>query len=223
MKERHIPPGSPAAGAEAEYGKAFGFFVIKSHTFCLKEKPMKKFSVVLICILAALAMGCGGAPDTRVNDPNVPEWLNDFPPEDVLWGIGSAKQSTDNMSMTMAEARARQNIANQLSVEVQGMITDYARDAGTINNQTSLALAESVSRQVTDATLTGVTPIKRWKAPNDTWWYLLQLSKTDAARTASDIIDSEAARYSEFKSMEALKLMDVQLAKKNDKPVPVTE
>jgi hypothetical protein len=185
---------------------------------------MKKFAVVLVCLLAVLAIGCSSVPpDTRVDDPNVPEWLNDFPPEDALWGIGSAKQSTDNMSMTMAEARARQNIANQLSVEVQGMITDYARDAGTVNNQTSLALAESVSRQVTDAKLSGVTPINRWKSPNGTWWFLLQLKKADAAKAAADIVDSEAARYSEFKAMESLKLMDAQLAKKNDKPVPVTE
>jgi hypothetical protein len=185
---------------------------------------MKKISVVLVCLMAVLAAGCKSTPpDTRVSDPDVPAWLNEFPPEDVLWGIGTAKQSTENMSMTMAEARARQNIANQLSVEVQGMITDYARDAGTINDQTSLALAETVSRQVTQTTLTGASPITKWRSPGGTWWFRVQLKKSDAARAAADIIDSEAARYAEFKSMEALKLMDAQLAKKNDRPVPVTE
>ncbi|MDR2102325.1 MAG: hypothetical protein LBP43_07115, partial [Treponema sp.] len=111
----------------------------------------------------------------------------------------------------------------QLSVEVQGMITDYARDAGTINDQTSLALSETVARQVTQATLSGVSPVKRWKSPNGTWWFQLQIKKTDAAQTVADIIDNEAARYAEFKTMEALKLMDAQLAKKNGKPEPVTE
>jgi hypothetical protein len=207
----------------AEAGKRSGSLLIRTLYFS-EEKQMKKFSVVLVCLLAALALGCNSVPpDTRVSDPNVPEWLNEFPPEDVLWGIGSAKQSTDNMSMQMAESRARQNIANQLSVEVQGMITDYARDAGTINNQTSLALAETVSRQVSDAKLTGVTPLTRWRAPDGTWWFRLQLKKADAAQAVTDIIDSEAARYSEFKAMDALKLMDAQLAKKNDKPVPVIE
>ncbi|MDR3167158.1 MAG: LPP20 family lipoprotein [Treponema sp.] len=185
---------------------------------------MKKLSIILVCLLMLLVMGCKSTPpDTRIDDPNVPEWLNDFPPEDVLWGIGSARQSTDNMSMTMAEARARQNIANQLNVEVQGMITDYARDAGSINNQASLALAETVGRQITQATLSGVTPLKRWKSPNGTWWYQLQLKKSDAALAVADIIDSEAARYAEFKAMEALKLMDAQLAQKNGRPIPVTE
>jgi hypothetical protein len=185
---------------------------------------MKKISMVLVCLLAVLALGCKSTPsNARVNDPDVPEWLNEFPPEDVLWGIGSAKQSTENMSMTMAEARARQNIANQLSVEVQGMITDYARDAGTIDDQTSLALSETVARQVTQTTLTGASPITRWRSPGGTWWFRVQLKKADAARAAAGIVDSEAARYAEFKAMDALRLMEDQLAKKNDRPVPVTE
>jgi hypothetical protein len=222
MKEK--PPACEILGAGDCNFLPVKFFV-KRTLFYSEEKPMKKISIVLVCLLAVLALGCKSTPpDTRVSDPNVPEWLNDFPPEDVLWGIGIAKQSTDNMSMTMAEARARQGIANQLSVEVQGMITDYARDAGTINNQTSLALAESVSRQVTEAKLTGAIPITRWRAPNGTWWFRVQLKKSDAAQAVADIIDSEAARYSEFKAMEALKLMDAQLTKKTGAAVvPVSE
>jgi cbb3-type cytochrome oxidase subunit 3 len=186
---------------------------------------MKKVAVMLICLLAVLAAACNSTSKARttVQDPNTPEWLNDFPPEDVLWGIGTAKQSSEAMSMTMAESRARQNIAFQLNTEVQAMITDYARDAGTTDNQASLQLAETVGRQLTQTTLSGVSPLKRWKASDGTWWYLVQLKKADAAQAAAGIIDSEAARYAEFKSMEALKMMDAQLAKKNDKPVPVTE
>jgi hypothetical protein len=186
---------------------------------------MKKLFIVLVCLLAVLAAACNSTSKARttVQDPNTPEWLNDFPPEDVLWGIGVAKQSSENMSMTMAESRARQNIAFQLSTEVEAMITDYARDAGTINDEASLQLAQTVGRQITQTTLSGVSPLKRWKASDGTWWYLVQLKKSDAARVAAGIIDNEAARYAEFKAMEALKMMDTQLAKKNDKPVPVTE
>jgi hypothetical protein len=140
-----------------------------------------------------------------------------------MWGIGSAKQSSDNLSMTMAEARARQNIAQQLSTLAKGMITDYARDAGTTNNQASLNLAESVSQQLTQATLNGVTPRQRWKAPDGTWWYLVEYKKADAARAATGIIDNEAARYAEFKALNSLEAMEKKLAEANGKPEPVTE
>jgi hypothetical protein len=186
---------------------------------------MKKIVVMSICLLAVFAMACNSTSTARttVQDPNTPEWLNDFPPDDVLWGIGVAKQSSESTSMTMAESRARQNIAFQLSTEAQAMITDYARDAGTINNQTSLQLAETVGRQLTQTTLTGASPLKRWKASDGTWWYLVQLKKADAARAVAGIIDNEASRYAEFKAMEALNMMDAQLSRKNDRPIPVTE
>jgi hypothetical protein len=49
------------------------------------------------------------------------------------------------------------------------------------------------------------------------------LKKSDAAQAAADIVDSEAARYAEFKTMDALRLMDAQLAARNDRPVPIIE
>ena len=183
----------------------------------------KTYFTLCALILAALILGsCGSSPaGAGASGPanaNTPEWLNDFPPEDVLWGIGSAKQSTENLSMTMADARARQEVARQLSVLAEGMVKDYARDAGTVGNQTSLQLAESVARQLTSAQLSGATPIKRWKAPDGTWWYLVQMKKADAAKAAAGVIDNEAARYAEFKSMEALKEMDALLSKSSVKP-----
>jgi hypothetical protein len=180
---------------------------------------------VLICLLAVFAAACTSTSKARttIQDPNTPEWLNDFPPDDTLWGIGTGKQSSEMLSMAMAESRARQNIAFQLNTEVQAMISDYARDAGTIDNQASLQLAETVGRQLTQTTLSGVSPLKRWRANDGTWWYLVHVKKADAAQTVAGIVDNEAARSAEFKAMEALKMMDTQLAKKNDKPIPVTE
>jgi hypothetical protein len=174
-------------------------------------------------ILVLLAAGCGSAPAPQpVQDPNVPEWLNDFAPEDVLWGIGSAKQSSDSMSMTTAEARARTGVARQLNAKVEAMFTDYMRDAGTVGSQTALSLQEDVSRQVTSMQLNGARPIKRWKAPDGTWWYLVEYKVADAKAALSAVFDSEAAQFAEFKADEALRMLDTQLAK-SEKPTPVSE
>jgi hypothetical protein len=185
---------------------------------------MKNLSFLFVtALVAALLLSCGGAPDpNRVNDPNVPEWINDFAPEDSLWGIGSAKQSSEQMSMTTAEARARTSIARQLNTKVDAMFTDYMRDAGTVGSQAALSLQEDVSRQITSMQLNGARPIKRWKSPDTTWWCLVEYKISDAKAAMSAVFDSEAARYAEFKADEALRMLDEQLAK-SEKPLPVGE
>jgi hypothetical protein len=184
---------------------------------------MKKFFFVLLTALSAAALlSCRSAPAGEIKDPNVPEWINDFAPEDSLWGIGSARQSSDSMSMTTAEARARTSIARQLNTKVDAMFTDYMRDAGTVGSQTALSLQEDVSRQITSMQLNGARPLKRWKAPDNTWWCLLEYKISDAKAAMVSVFDSEAARYTEFKAEEALRMLDAQLAKP-EKPLQVNE
>jgi hypothetical protein len=179
---------------------------------------MKKGLFLCLTALAAagLVVSCGSTRQ-RIDDPGIPDWINDFAPEDSIWGIGSAKQSSEQMSMNTAEARARTAIARELNTKVEAMFTDYMRDAGTAGSQTALSLQEDVTRQVTSMQLNGAHPIKRWKAPDNTWWYLVEYKKSDAQAALKNVIDNEAARYAEFKADEALKMLDVQLAK-NEKP-----
>ncbi|MDR3303612.1 MAG: LPP20 family lipoprotein [Treponema sp.] len=168
------------------------------------------------------APAAAAQPAAEPRDPNMPLWINDFPPEDALWGIGTAKQSTDNMSMTMAENRARVSISQQLSSMVQIMITDYTRDAGTAGSQASISLQESVSRSMSEAKLTGARPIQKWKGPDGTWWYLVEYKKADALNQASNIFATEEEQYAEFKTAQALDMMDAQLANNKEKP-PVVD
>jgi hypothetical protein len=179
---------------------------------------MKKSSVLLLLALAAaLIMGCASAPA-------VPEFVLNPPiRDDAIIGIGRAKNIEEQMSIQMADARARQDIAFQLSAQVQAMITDYARQAGTIDETTALQLSETVGRQLANITLTGARPEKREKSPDGTWWVMVAYSKADAAKTAASVIDSEAARYAEFKAMEATNLMEAQLEKAQLKPTVVGE
>ena len=183
---------------------------------------MRKNHLLIFVPLCAVLSAAGSASSPPAN-ANAPAWINDLPPDDVLWGIGSAKQSTEDFSMTMAETRGIQSISRQLLTVAQGMITDYARDAGAAGSQASIQFQEGVAVQLTNAKLNGATPIKRWKAPDGTWWYLVQFGKSSAAQAAGTIIDNEAARYAEFKALEATKEMDARLEKFNEKPVAVTE
>jgi hypothetical protein len=176
---------------------------------------MKRFcSILVIVSLVFMAAACKSAPTSTTTGPTTtPEWLNDFPPEDVLWGIGTAKQSSPSMSMTTAEARARVAIARQLQTKVQAMFTDYNLDAGNVNAQANASLQEDVSRQITNMDVSGARPIKRWEAPDGTWWFLVEFKKSDAKNTVASILRNEQAAFAQFKAQQALDMMDYQLEK----------
>jgi len=184
---------------------------------------MKRFCSILVVVsLVFMAAACGTAPatSTTTGPTTTPEWLNDFPPEDALWGIGVAKQSSPSMSMTTAEARARTAIARQLDTKVQAMFTDYNLDAGNAGAQANASLQEDVSRQITNMNVSGAKPIQKWQAPDGTWWYLLELKKSDAKAAVASILGNEQAAFAQFKAQQALNMLDAQL-EKQEKPLQV--
>jgi hypothetical protein len=184
---------------------------------------MKKvFSIFFVLSLIFFAGACKSTPSAGRGPTTSPAWINEFPPEDVLWGIGIAKQSSPSMSMTTAEARARVAIARQLSTKVQAMFTDYNLDAGNVNSQANASLQEDVSRQITNMDVSGSRPVKRWQAPDGTWWFLMELNKSDAKSQIASILGNQEAAFAQFKAQQALQMLDAQLAK-NEKPFQVNE
>jgi len=182
----------------------------------------------LILLFVIFAFGCRSAPTGGITDPSMPPWINDQPPSDVLWGIGVADNVQMQMRMTMADSRARQDIARQLDTLAQGMVIDWAREAGGIDNTAVAQFQESVSRQVTQVNLQGAVADTRWVAPDGrTLWTRVQMPKIDASRAAADeitrAIDSDAARFAEWRAMNALERMDAQLQMNPTSPQPVRD
>jgi hypothetical protein len=68
--------------------------------------------------------------------------------------------------------------------------------------------------------VSGARPIKRWEAPDGTWWYLVEMRKSDAKSAAASILGNQEAAFAEFKAQQALQMLDAQLAK-NEKPLQV--
>jgi hypothetical protein len=201
----------------------------------LKEFEMKKKLFLVAAVLAALLLGSckttsqsgtasGGTVPAGITDPSMPPWINDQPPAGELWGIGYADSARMNLRMTMADSRARQDLARQIETLARSMVADYDREAGGIDQNTVLYFEQNVSRQLTEAKLTGAVTDQRWDTPDHkTLWVRVKLSKEDAAGNIQKAVDSEAARYAEFKAMEALKMLDQQLEKNPQSPQPVTE
>jgi hypothetical protein len=190
---------------------------------------MKKILIPgLVLVLALLTAGCRSSPAASrpVSDPNMPPWINEQAPEDLLWGIGVSSNTSISLRMTVADADGRADIARQLQTLAQGMVTNYQREAGGINNTAALGFQESVTRQLTQANLRGAVRDVSWTTPdNKTLWVRVKISKEDAAKSVADevdkLVENEASRYAEFKAMDALRMMDTELDKYNSKPDPV--
>jgi len=183
---------------------------------------MKKLNVLFIAVMVmvmALAVSCGSSGgSTAAVNPTAPDWVDEMPPEDAFWGIGIAKLQNESLAKSTATARARRDVASQLSVLVQGMLTDYAKESGTINNSTSLQAIESIGREVVNANLSGASANAQKRMPDGTWWVRVSLKKADAKGAVSDVIENEASRYADFKAQEALKMLDAQLDKTSSTP-----
>jgi hypothetical protein len=134
---------------------------------------MKKKTVLCVMIAAAilaalLLVGCGGnkKPDAGEKEADLPEWLNNFPPEDALWGIGWAQTESDGESILLAEDRARTPIARQLDTRVY----DYTSEDQSVD----------VSQTITSKIVIGSSAIMRYKDKNGGWWCLVELPKANA-------------------------------------------
>lgn len=175
---------------------------------------MKKISIVALIVFAVMLAGCGSTPQGVPT--GLPPWINDIPPEDVLWGVGAARMANPVRSLETAEARARTAIARDLDSRVQAMFTDYFLEAGGANTE----MVESVSRQVTDMRLTGTRRVDTWEAPDGTLWVKVEYSRSAARAGVASIINNQEAQYAHFRATQALALLDHQLAQ-NNAPVRV--
>lgn len=129
---------------------------------------MKGKIFVSVFFALILLMGCGaGHKKLEGSVDGLPVWVNDFPPEDILWGIGAAKTESDGESILLAEDRARSEIARQINSNVSLM---------SVNYDGSSSKAE-VFRSLSKQQINGSTVIKRDKGQDGTWFCLVELKK----------------------------------------------
>jgi hypothetical protein len=107
-------------------------------------------------------MAGGASAASRKNEP---PWMNDKVPSATFWGTGSAKQSSEGFSLTMAEARARADIAQQ--------VYQFAQKAG----YKQVAQDDVLSMQLENSRV-----IRQWQAPDGTWWCLVEYSEVEAEK-----------------------------------------
>ena len=185
---------------------------------------MKKLTIaLLIVVVASFAISCASAPapaPVPVAEPDksgLPDFvLNPPMATDAIYGVGFAKQSTVALSIKVAETNARADIASQIKTTIQEAITSYAQEAGVDDNTQLISFVETITRQITDTTLSGATPKSRVPMDDGGVWVLMVYSKEALKDSFKDVAEgferNEDAAFAEFKASQAIDKLDYQLA-----------
>jgi hypothetical protein len=160
--------------------------------------------------------GCKSTPQTppppEMKDLNIIDWLSLPPPDDELWGIGSAVAEKDYEAMLTATARAKASIRQQLQRYVDSALKRYNEQVDA-ENRADDSLIEGVAFEINNMLLSESIVNKREQTPNKVWWYRVSYKKPDARTAVFQIFDGEIERYPEFNPNRAIVFFDEQMGK----------
>jgi len=185
-----------------------------------KEKKMKNIARIGIAMIVLAAIALSSCASKDAEEPTGPPQRKDFPdfflspptPEDQFVGLGMAKLSDDNLSRTTALARARADIAAQVAVSVQTMLTDYAQESGADGETQTLTFVERVSKEVADIELQGAITKEQYPANDGTWYIMVYFPRAAMIDSVGEVFSrNEDAAFSEFKAQQALERLNAEV------------
>jgi hypothetical protein len=140
-------------------------------------------------------------PNIEVIDGNIPEWLNDSPPENMLWGIGTGKLSNDNASCELAKFNAQANLCQQISGFWETSYTEL--DNPSLSEKNLLdelnlyksefynLLCSKASEEASFELSELIKVERRTKTKDGIIWYLVSIQKNITNNVAAKIEDYE--------------------------------
>jgi hypothetical protein len=132
---------------------------------------------------------------------NIPDWINDVPPEDVLWGIGIGNLSTVKASCELAKFNAQTDISRQISSYISDVSHSIEQEQpNDYKKEFYMFLLINASEQVSFELSELVKIERKTKTADGNVWYLLSIRKKDAENIFV-IIDDYVKKY--FKSYTA--------------------
>lgn len=191
---------------------------------------MRKFTCVLVSVVGLFGFaGCSSAPAkvapvAECTFPNssqpAPLWVCDAPVEGMAVGaVGAAAKSDAGIAFMkqMAATDARVQLAQNMKVQVQNMIKQYAETTGAGSKETVDRVNTSVTKQITDQTLTGTKIFRSATGPDGTLYVLVGLDDisvqklTEAAVKTS--MGNDQAAWQQFKAQKGQDELAAEIAK----------
>ena len=105
---------------------------------------MKKFIAISLPILLLLSACGSSAPKPATSSKDFPDWfLNPPQNKDMFYGAGSAMRPQLNLAKKIATARARDELARQISTQVNSVLKDFEKSVGVGMNAQATEVNES--------------------------------------------------------------------------------
>lgn len=187
-------------------------------------------AIAAVALVSALFVSCGSAPAEKqepvkagqkivgLEGVEMPEWVNKVPKSaDTYYAVGYSKKSSKQTSIQYAESDARDQIARWINVTVKNALTNYSSEGGEGDNVQVLSYSESISKQVSDQSLSGVERDEVWVDAEGGVYVLSSFPKANVGKSFEDVaktfVRNEATAFANFKSDEALKFLEKETAK----------
>lgn len=186
---------------------------------------MKKVLIVLVAALLVFGLtGCAStkqdapppAPEKKVvlgaDGIPQPDWVyKTVSSQDMHYESGYGMMSNKQNSIKRATVEAKNKIAAWVSTSVKEVVVTYVNDAGSGDNRQAMDAMESISQQVAEATLSGVTTEEMWVDVDGGVWVLCSIPFANieqsfepaAEAVAEAFVESDAAAAANAKMKDA--------------------
>ena len=152
---------------------------------------------------------------------SAPAWVCDAPVEGMTVGaVGSAAKSAAGVGFMKQQAAtdARVQLAQNMKVQVQNMIKQYAETTGAGDKETVDKVNTSVTKQITDQTLQGTKVLRSIVAPHDgTMYVLVGLDEASAQKLTESAIKTsmgnDKAAWQQFRAQKGQDELAADIAK----------
>ena len=185
-------------------------------------------SVVFLLTLVLLLASCGGGGSQTIvagcvfpgTKNSAPLWVCDKPvPELQIQGVGIAERSQAGLAFMkdIAAANARTQIASQLQNVVEAMVKTYIGTTGVGKTETVDQIAQSISKNITNATVSGARLIESRTDINGRLYVLVGISEGEVQKQAQRAVrismQNDTALWQEFKAKQGFEALAEEIAK----------
>jgi hypothetical protein len=171
-----------------------------------------------LLFLVVFAVGCASAsrPATPAEvASDLPRWYRNIPnDQNFLYATATAESRDMQLAVNKATADARNNIATQMEVRMQGLTKRFQEETGLGADAQLLDMFTTASKQVVSQTLNGSRVSEQdIKSNGGTYraFVLVELPIGVASQALRDRIKANEQMYTRFRASEAFKELDAEV------------